>query len=621
MTEPATSRFHTWRLRTVALAKQVPRDDSTGELTDDGRLRRDPWATEINPFCRRAIAHAVRFAQDTGGHSTVVTMGPPHAADVVRESIAWGADAGTLVSDGALAGADCLVTAHALAAAVRRQGPADLIVVGRSSVDGDTGAIGPMVAQLLGLPFTGPAVFLGPDDLPEDGRAAPRTLRARLQLDGAIEDVSVRLPAVVSVAERSCRPAKVPRDKWVGHGRVRVLTADHLGQGPWGPDRSPTRVRRVRSASGSREGQVLRHRSLDRNVTEAVRLLAERGALPQQRGERASAPVVPSAAARPGDRTVLVAVGEANGRAARALLGEAAAVADRAGAKVVALAAAEHRAHVAGWGADELLTAHHFCAGPLAAALTEYPARRPWAILGPASPWGRELLARLAVLWDGGLVSDVVGLRTVGAGLENGRLSSPLIVGDKPCGTHHIAEIDSASSTQILTVRTGCLPVRTPRAGRETLPVRHLSVGEEDGVRRLFREEEDDYEALDRAEFVIGLGRGVHPDDYGRLNDLQAVLRAEIAATRAVTDASWLPHARQLGVTARGIAPRLYVATGVSGSPLHMAGVGRAGSVLAINVDSEAAVFAHSDIGIVGDWREVVPLLTEEISRAMPQRG
>lgn len=619
MTEPSTSPFHTWRLRTVALAKQVPRDDSSGELTDDGRLRRDPNATEINPFCRRAIAHAVRFAQDTGGHSTVLTMGPPNAADVLREAITWGADTGTLISDSALAGADCLVTAHALAAAIRRQGPADLIVVGRSSVDGDTGVIGPMVAELLGLPFIGPAVFLGPDNPPEDGLAVPRALRARLQLDGAVEDVSVQLPAVVSVAERSCRPAKVPRDEWVGQGRVRVLTADHLGQ--WRPDRSPTRVRRVRSAAATREGQVLRHRSLDRNVTEAVRLLSERGALPQQRREPTCSSVVPTAATRADNRTVLVAIGEANGRTARALLGEAATLADQAGAKVVALATTEHRAHFAGWGADELLTARHFCAGPLAATLAEYCARRPWAILGPASPWGRELLARLAVLWDVGLVSDVVGLRTAEAGLEKGQSSGPLIVGDKPCGAHHIAEIDSTSPTQILTVRTGCLPARTPRSGQPALPMRDLSVGAEAGVQRLVREVEDDYEALDRAEFVIGLGRGVHPDDYGRLSGLQSVLRAEIAATRAVTDVSWLPHARQLGVTARGIAPRLYVATGVSGSPLHMAGVGRAGSVLAINVDPEATVFVHSDVGIVGDWREVVPLLTEEISRVTPQQN
>lgn len=619
MTKSSSSPFHTWRLRTIALAKQVPQNDSTGEVADDGRLLRDARDTEINPFCRRAVAHAVRFAQDTGGRSTVITMGPPQAADVAREAIAWGADTGTLISDPALAGADCLITAHVLAAAIRRQGPADLIVVGRSSVDGDTGVIGPMVAQLLGIPFVGPAVFLGPEDAATDGREAPRALRARLQLDGSVEEVSVQLPAVVSVAERSCRPAKVPRDGWVGAGRVRVLSASQLAESTFGPGRSPTHVRRVLRASSHRAGQVLSHRQLNRSAAEAVRLLEARGALPHQQCDQAAVARVPPAPAQAGHRTVLVAVGPEPGRGTRALLGEAAVLAEQVGGKVVALASAQHMDQLAAWGADVLLTADHFTAGPLAAALAGRPGHRPWAVLGTASPWGRELLARLAVLWDSGLISDVVGLRTVGLAADGGALA-PRIVGDKPCGTSHIAEIDSASRTQIMTVRAGCLVVREPRVPGARLPLYRLAVGHEAGVRQLSRVDEDDYEALDRAEFVIGLGRGVHPEDYERLTDFQAVLQAEIAATRAVTDVSWLPHARQVGVTARGIAPRLYVATGLSGSPLHMAGVGRAGSVLAINLDPEAAVFAHSDVGIVGDWRDVVPLLTEEISRVVSSR-
>lgn len=103
------------------------------------------------------------------------------------------------MSDPALAGADCLVTAKALAAAIRTLGPVDLVLVGRSTVDGGTGAVGPMVAALLGLPFTGPALTL---------EAAQDTdgLIATLQLDAATETVGLTLPAVLAVAERSCPP-------------------------------------------------------------------------------------------------------------------------------------------------------------------------------------------------------------------------------------------------------------------------------------------------------------------------------------------------------------------------------------------------------------------------------
>jgi electron transfer flavoprotein alpha subunit len=128
---------------------------------------------------------------------------------------------------------------------------------------------------------------------------------------------------------------------------------------------------------------------------------------------------------------------------------------------------------------------------------------------------------------------------------------------------------------------------------------------------------EDDYEALDRAETVIGLGRGVDPSAYPDFAELRTLLDAELAATRAVTDQAWLPQSRQVGITARAIAPHLYIATAISGSPYHMAGVGRAGTILAINADPQAEIFAHADIGIVGDWRLVVPLLTKEVARRL----
>ena len=90
---------------------------------------------------------------------------------------------------------------------------------------------------------------------------------------------------------------------------------------------------------------------------------------------------------------------------------------------------------------------------------------------------------------------------------------------------------------------------------------------------------------------------------------MAALLGAELAATRKVTDKGWAPRARQVGITGRSIAPRLYVALGLSGKFNHMVGVRAAGTILAINNDPGALVFAQCDIGIVGDWHEVVPAL------------
>ena len=122
-------------------------------LGDDGRLVREGIELEMNAYCRRAVSKGVEWARESGGSCTVFTLGPPSAEDVLREAIAWGADRGVHLCDPAFGGSDTLATARALAAALRREGGFDLVLVGRNSLDGDTGQVGPEVAQLAGLPF------------------------------------------------------------------------------------------------------------------------------------------------------------------------------------------------------------------------------------------------------------------------------------------------------------------------------------------------------------------------------------------------------------------------------------------------------------------------------------
>jgi electron transfer flavoprotein alpha subunit len=108
----------------------------------------------------------------------------------------------------------------------------------------------------------------------------------------------------------------------------------------------------------------------------------------------------------------------------------------------------------------------------------------------------------------------------------------------------------------------------------------------------------------------------VAPEELDQLAELRRVLGAEIGCTRKVTDAGWMPHARQIGVTGRCIAPRLYVAIGTSGKFNHMVGVRAAGTVLAINPDPDALVWHYADVGVVATFQECVPLLVEELRQA-----
>ncbi len=243
----------------------------TLSLGPDGRLNRQGMELEINAYCRRAIAHGVELARRTGGTCTVFTLGPPSAEDALREAVAWGADEGVLITDPAMAGSDTLATARALAAAIERRGPFDVILAGRNSVDADTGQVGPEVAELLDLPFLAGVKAM---------TLKSETVMARLELDDGWADAEVDLPALLTTAERLCPPAKVdpPGRAAVDPTRLHRLAAADLGPGPWGEAGSPTRVGVVRALQVARRRLVLAG-PLPDQVAEAVALLRDNGAL------------------------------------------------------------------------------------------------------------------------------------------------------------------------------------------------------------------------------------------------------------------------------------------------------------------------------------------------------
>jgi electron transfer flavoprotein alpha subunit len=616
-------------LRIAALIKQVPVAESLA-LGDDGRLVRAGSSLEMNPYCRRAVSKGTELAAASGGTCIVITLGPPDAEDVLREAVAWGADEGIHLCDTAFAGSDTLATALALAAAVAREGPFDLILVGRNSIDGDTGQVGPEVAELTGLPFATGVRRLG---------FADGALRLQLEHDDGWEEREVSIPAVLSVAERLCDPCKVDPDgrRAVPAGRLRRLTAADLGPGPWGEVASPTAVGAVRLLPHERAGLRLSG-DLVAQVDQAVALLARRGALDPgavpgdgaaDLAEEAArsvssalaldeivAPAVPGGgAARPPAVAVVLEAGRP--RVAAELLGAAARLAGEVGGEVVALSPLEpgpERAPAPGatpWslGADEVV---ELVGEPIeedvAAALVAWAAeRRPWVVLVPSTAFGREVAGRAAASLGAGLVGDAVAVEVV-----DGRF-----VAAKPAFSGAlVADITCASAVCMATVRPGVLPVPTPRAGAvggRSARVTRRALEPRGRVRVLSRRRDDDVEVLARAEVVLGVGSGVAPAEYGELSALAAILGAELAATRKVTDKGWAPRARQVGITGRSIAPRLYVALALSGKFNHMVGVRAARTVLAVNADPDAPVFAHADVGIVGDWHEVVPLLAEAL--------
>ena len=592
-------------LRIAALVKQIPKFEEM-RLGPDGRLVRDGMELHLNDYCRRAIRAGCDLATETGGSCTALTLGPPSADTVLREAILCGCEAGLHVSDPAFAGSDTLATSRALAAALEAHGPWDLVLCGRNSVDADTGQVPAQVAEILKLPL-----LTGARELHLDGD----TVHALLEHDDEWVRAEVNLPVVVSCAERLCEPCKVKEpEAWatVNGNLVTVIGAAALGGGPWGADGSPTTVGPVRVLEVDRAGERLNGTGPEQ-LDRVLQVLDGRGVFDRTAVGATSEVARPEGA---GDGGEVVVLGEPDRLSQTGeLLGTAARLAAEIGGRAaLAVDTVVDWEKLSSQGADKVLrhrgvTGAEDVAHLLADRFADQP---PWAVLAPSTAWGREAAARLAVRLGAGLTGDAVGLE-----VRDGRL-----VALKPAfGGRLVAEVTCTSPIQMATVRPGSLPGHRPRP---TAPFAadHLTSTGTSRIRILEQRRDDDRDLLAHAEVVVGVGQGVDPADLAEVEAHAATLGAELCATRKVTDAGWMPRARQVGITGHSIAPRLYIAVGISGRFNHTIGVQGAGTIVGINSDPECELWSWCDVGLVADWQDglaaLVPLLAERFSSRLP---
>ena len=192
----------------IVLAKQVPDTRNVGKdaMKEDGTINRAALPAIFNPEDLNALEQALRIKDANPGTTiTLLTMGLPRAAEIVREAIYRGADAGIVLTDRPFGGADTLATSYSLAQAVKKFGNYDLILGGRQAIDGDTAQVGPQIAEKLGLPqVTYAEEILG---------VADGKITVKRRLEHGVETVKAPLPCVVTVngSAADCRPRNAKR--------------------------------------------------------------------------------------------------------------------------------------------------------------------------------------------------------------------------------------------------------------------------------------------------------------------------------------------------------------------------------------------------------------------------
>ncbi|MDL2224114.1 electron transfer flavoprotein subunit beta/FixA family protein [Bacteroidales bacterium OttesenSCG-928-M06] len=190
-------------LKIIVLAKQVPDTRNVGKdaMKADGTVNRAALPAIFNPEDLNALEQALRLKDQYPGSTVkLLTMGPPRAADIIREGLFRGADGGYLLTDRAFAGADTLATSYALHMAVKKIGDFDIIISGRQAIDGDTAQVGPQVAEKLGIPQI---TYAEEIQSVKDGKI---TIKRRLER--GVEVVVGKLPMLVTVnsSAADCRP-------------------------------------------------------------------------------------------------------------------------------------------------------------------------------------------------------------------------------------------------------------------------------------------------------------------------------------------------------------------------------------------------------------------------------
>jgi electron transfer flavoprotein beta subunit len=225
-------------------------------MKEDGTLDREKAEPIMNPYDANALELALQLREKTGGKVTVISMGPPRAEDVIRESYGMGADQGFLVSDRAFSGADTWATANTIAKAIEKVGDYNMVLCGIMAIDGDTAQVGPQVAERLGI---AQVTFVEEIEINTDKTAKfKRIIEGGFEIHKTKKPLDVE-PVLVTVTNTANTPRKPSLSKMMKAKKMTVTKFGFSDLEPnednaclYGMKGSPTRVKKIERPGAGR---------------------------------------------------------------------------------------------------------------------------------------------------------------------------------------------------------------------------------------------------------------------------------------------------------------------------------------------------------------------------------
>jgi electron transfer flavoprotein alpha subunit len=249
-----------------------------------------------------------------------------------------------------------------------------------------------------------------------------------------------------------------------------------------------------------------------------------------------------------------------------------------------------------------------------AAALKQFIAsKQPRLVLMPHTYQVRDFVPKLATAMDRTAISDCIGYKKDG---EKLLFTRQMFQGKLAADVSF-----NCDAPWFVTFQNGAFRGDKVEAGAAAAPIETVNIEIADGVVRnkpqeVFKEAKQAVD-LTQAEIIVSVGRGIKEQKNIELaKQLAEALGGELAASRPICDSGWLPMDRQIGSSGQTVAPKLYLALGISGAIQHIVGMKGARTIIAINKDSEAPIFEIADYAVVGNLFDIVPPLIEEVKKA-----
>ncbi|MCX8021652.1 MAG: electron transfer flavoprotein subunit alpha/FixB family protein [Syntrophorhabdaceae bacterium] len=232
---------------------------------------------------------------------------------------------------------------------------------------------------------------------------------------------------------------------------------------------------------------------------------------------------------------------------------------------------------------------------------------KPEVVLFRATTQGTDIAAASAARLGFGLCTDSIGLKVEGGQLKMTRAAFG--------GNYTVTVVNEKAKPQIVTVRPKAFAMPEKNASASGEVVKESFALSEDELATKFVEfiKSQVTVNLVEADIIVSGGRGVGGEEgFKILKELADTLGGAVGASRAAVDSGWIPYEHQVGQTGKTVKPKIYIACGISGAIQHLAGMRTSDCIVAINKDPDAPIFKNASFGIVGDYKQVVPLLVEK---------